>query len=69
MERCKRRKPRPAARSLVTADFNHDGLTDVAYIAGQADMGPISLQVLLGASSGKFTTGANVPLDSWLGNP
>ena len=55
--------------TLVTADFNHDGLTDVAYIAGQADIGPISLQVLLGASSGKFTTGANVPLDSWLGNP
>jgi hypothetical protein len=53
---------------LVTADFNHDGLTDVAYIAGQADMGAISLQVLLGASSGKFTTGMNLPLDGWLGN-
>ena len=55
--------------TLVTADFNHDGLTDVAYIAGQTEVGAISLQVLLGASSGKFTTGANVPLDSWLGNP
>jgi Bacterial Ig-like domain (group 3)/FG-GAP-like repeat len=54
---------------LVSADFNHDGLTDVAYIAGQTDIGLISFQVLLGASSGKFTTGANVPLDSWLGNP
>jgi Bacterial Ig-like domain (group 3)/FG-GAP-like repeat len=54
---------------LVTADFNHDGLTDVAYIAGQTDIGLISLQVLLGASNGKFTTGANLPLDSWLGNP
>ncbi len=55
--------------SLVTADFNHDGLTDVACIVGQADIGPISLQVLLGASGGKFTTAANVPLDSWLRYP
>ena len=55
--------------TLVTADFNHDGLTDVAYIAGQTEMGNISLQVLLGASNGKFTTGVNLPLDSWLGNP
>jgi hypothetical protein len=53
---------------LLTADFNHDGLTDVAFIAGQADMGPISLQVLLGASSGTFTTGTNLPLDATLGN-
>ncbi len=59
----------PGGPNLVTADFNHDGLTDIAYIQGQADMGLISLQVLLGNSSGKFTTGMNVPLDSWLGNP
>jgi hypothetical protein len=54
--------------TLLTADFNHDGLTDVAFIAGQAGMGPISLQVLLGASGGIFTTGTNLPLDGWLGN-
>jgi Bacterial Ig-like domain (group 3)/FG-GAP-like repeat len=53
---------------LITADFNHDGLTDVAFISGQADMGAISLQVLLGATSGKFTPGMNLPLDGWLGN-
>jgi hypothetical protein len=59
----------PGGPNLVTADFNHDGLTDVAYIQGQTDLGHISLQVLLGNSSGKFTTGVNLPLDSWLGNP
>ena len=59
----------PGGPTLVTADFNHDGLTDIAYLAGQSDIGLISLQVLLGTSSGKFTTGMNLPLDSWLGNP
>ena len=59
----------PGGPTLVTADFNHDGLTDLAYIHGQTDLGLISLQVLLGNSSGKFTTGMNLPLDSWLGNP
>ncbi len=59
----------PGGPILVTADFNHDGLTDVAYIAGQSEIGLIYLQVLLGTSSGKFTTGMNLPLDSWLGNP
>jgi hypothetical protein len=59
----------PGGPNLVTADFNHDGLTDVAYIQGQPETGPISLQVLLGNPSGKFTTGMNLPLDSWLGNP
>ena len=60
----------PGGPTLVTADFNHDGLTDVAYHRrDKPDIGLISLQVLLGASSGKFTTGMNLPLDSWLGNP
>jgi hypothetical protein len=59
----------PAGPTLVTADFNHDGLTDIAFLGGQPEIGLISLQVLLGASSGKFTTGMNLPLDSWLGNP
>ncbi len=59
----------PGGPNLVTADLNHDGLTDIAYIQGQADIGLMSLQVLLGSSSGKFTTGMNLPIDSWLGNP
>jgi Bacterial Ig-like domain (group 3)/FG-GAP-like repeat len=59
----------PGGPTLVTADFNHDGMTDVAYIQGQVDIGLLSLQVLLGSSSGKFTTGMNLPIDSWLGNP
>jgi hypothetical protein len=59
----------PGGPNLVTGDFNHDGVTDVAYLAGQAEIELISLQVLLGSSSGKFTTGLNLPLDSWLGNP
>ena len=59
----------PGGPTLVTADFNHDGLTDIAYLGGQSDTELISLQVLLGTSSGKFTTGMNLPLDSWLGNP
>ncbi len=59
----------PGGPNLVTADFNHDGLTDIAYIQGQTEIGLISLQVLLGNSSGKFTRGMNLPLDSWLGNP
>jgi Bacterial Ig-like domain (group 3)/FG-GAP-like repeat len=53
---------------LVTADFNHDGLTDIAYIGGQPEIGSIYLQVLLGNSSGTFTTGQDLPLDSNLGN-
>ena len=59
----------PGGPTLVTADFNHDGLTDIAYLGGQSDTELISLQVLLGTSSGKFATGMNLPLDSWLGNP
>ena len=45
----------PGGPTLVTADFNHDGLTDIAYLGGQPEIELISLQVLLGTSSGKFT--------------
>jgi hypothetical protein len=58
----------PGGQTLITGDFNHDGLTDIAYIGGMEPQ-PASLQVLLGASSGKFTTGLNLPLSIGLGFP
>jgi Bacterial Ig-like domain (group 3)/FG-GAP-like repeat len=59
----------PGGSYLVTADFNHDGLADIAYVGGQSEIGSIYLQVLLGSSSGTFTTGLYLPLDANLGNP
>jgi hypothetical protein len=58
----------PGGQTLVTGDFNHDSLTDIAYIGGM-EAQPASLQVLLGTSSGKFTTGLNLPLSLGLGYP
>jgi hypothetical protein len=58
----------PGGQTLVTGDFNHDGLTDIAYIGGM-EAQPASLQVLLGTSNGKFTTGLNLPLSLGLGYP
>ena len=57
----------PGGGLLATGDFNHDGLTDVAYVGGTLPPSS-SLQVLLGNSSGKFTTGINLPLSNDLGN-
>jgi hypothetical protein len=48
--------------TLITQDFNHDGLTDVAYVTQGSASSSSSLQVLLGNSSGAFTTGVNLPL-------
>ncbi len=61
-------QPIPGGQTLITGDFNHDGLTDIAYIGGMEPQ-PVSLQVLLGTSSGKFTTGLNLPLSIGLGYP
>jgi hypothetical protein len=47
---------------FVTQDFNHDGLTDVAYVIQGSASSSSSLQVLLGNSTGAFTTGVNLPL-------
>jgi hypothetical protein len=54
----------------VAADFNHDGVTDLAYVTLTTStmQGASSLQVLLGSSSGKFTPGISLPLDYFLGN-
>lgn len=46
-----------SARAAVIADVNHDGFSDVVYIAGQ------SAQVLLGNSTGQFTLGSSLSLD------
>jgi hypothetical protein len=48
--------------NFATGDFNHDGFTDIAYLASTASSS--SLQVLLGTSTGQFTTGSNLPLDA-----
>jgi len=49
------------AMPFVTADFNHDGITDVASVSITS---PQSLTVLLGSSSGSFTTAPPVSLPS-----
>jgi len=50
--------------SFFTADFNHDGFTDVATIfTDPTNVKPPSLQVLLGSSSGQFTLGSSLTLD------
>jgi hypothetical protein len=53
----------------VAGDFNHDGVTDIAYVTfpSATASGVSSLQVLLGSSSGTFTSGINLPLDYTLG--
>jgi hypothetical protein len=45
---------------FVASDLNHDGISDVAYIATGTPT--LSLQVLLGHSNGTFTAGSNLPL-------
>lgn len=48
---------------FVASDLNHDGISDVAYIAASAaNTSILSLQVLLGHSNGTFTVGSNLPL-------
>jgi hypothetical protein len=48
--------------AFATGDFNRDGFTDIAYLASTASTS--SLQVLLGNSSGQFTTGSSLPLNA-----
>lgn len=48
---------------LVTADFNHDGITDIAYLGAENDNPtPLALAVLLGNTTGTFTPGSIVPI-------
>ena len=58
--------PTAATGGIATGDFNRDGKTDLAYIASSGTPGTptASLQILLGASGGQFTTGSNLPLPS-----
>ena len=55
-----------ALGGIATGDFNRDGKTDLAYIAPSGTLATptISLQILLGSSSGQFTTGSTLPLPS-----
>jgi hypothetical protein len=46
-----------SAGAAVIADVNHDGFSDVVYIAAQV------IQVLLGNSTGQFTLGSSLSLD------
>ena len=48
---------------FVTADLNHDGLTDVAYISSNGPGTPASLQTVLGSSGGGFVAGSSLPLN------
>jgi hypothetical protein len=48
--------------AFVASDFNQDGITDVAYLAFTSpNVSPGSLEILLGSSSGQFTS-SNSPL-------
>ena len=51
---------------FVAADLNHDGVTDLVYLTNLADVYSVALQVILGHSDGKFTTGPSLPLISSL---
>jgi hypothetical protein len=54
-----------SAGAAVIADVNHDGFSDVVYIANPPAAGePQVIQVLLGNSTGQFTLGSSLSLDS-----
>jgi Bacterial Ig-like domain (group 3)/FG-GAP-like repeat/FG-GAP repeat len=54
----------PAIGPFVVADFNHDGITDVAFLENGSLLGaPQAVQILLGNSTGVFTLGSNTPLN------
>jgi hypothetical protein len=60
--------PVPAGLSggayFVAADFNHDGISDIAYLATATfNPIPLSLQVMLGHSNGVFTAGSSLALN------
>ncbi len=53
----------PATGPFVVADFNHDGISDVAYLSPGSPTGAQqSVQLLLGSSNGKFTNTATISL-------
>jgi hypothetical protein len=53
-----------SAGAAVIADVNHDGFSDVVYIANPPFAGePQVIQVLLGNSTGQFTLGSSLTLD------
>ena len=48
---------------FVAADVNHDGISDIAYLAAAtSDTTVLSLQVMFGHSNGVFTVGSNLAL-------
>jgi Bacterial Ig-like domain (group 3)/FG-GAP-like repeat len=49
---------------FVATDLNHDGISDIAYLAtATSNTTQLSLQVMLGHSNGVFTVGSNLALD------
>jgi Bacterial Ig-like domain (group 3)/FG-GAP-like repeat/FG-GAP repeat len=52
------------AGSFLAVDVNQDGITDIAYLTAPPSSTQVnpSIQILLGSSSGQFTTGSNLPL-------
>ncbi len=51
------------ANSFLAVDVNQDGITDIVYsVPPSAFPSNPSIQVLLGSSSGQFTTGSNLPV-------
>lgn len=58
--------PAPFSGAAVAADFNHDGIDDIAYVTNPpATSFPPAVQafqVLLGRSNGQFALGTNLPL-------
>ena len=54
----------PSTCAAVIADVNHDGISDVAFLADPSAAGaPQTIQTLLGSSSGQFTIGTSLSLD------
>ena len=54
----------PFAGAAVIADVNHDGISDVVYIADAPAAGASqTIQILLGNSGGKLTLGTSLSLD------
>lgn len=55
---------------FVASDLNHDGISDIAFIAASTSNATLlSLQVLLGHSNGTFTFGSNLPLNLSIAYP
>ncbi|MEO7649099.1 MAG: VCBS repeat-containing protein, partial [Bryobacteraceae bacterium] len=63
-ERASRIPGTAGSRSVVTADFNLDGISDLAFTTGSFGAG---VRVLLGMSGGTFTPAASYDFDGFAG--